>query len=252
MSRIILFAALVAASMLQGCALVRSIAGGNIDREQYDRAREAVMLEARYLAALRLGQRLQQVNDPLDADLSLILSENLIDNTLRQLRGRSGWLDRETPYVIDSIATVLYHGSGVASMRLSVYSKRHNVSVSLLMDCLLAFIPGEQDLRIEMEPFNVQPAVQAPGLLSIAEDIIADVIRVKLGSMKEEFPPVRLPLSFADVYTIDGTSNELRGKVNVKLDAPRRMLSYQLRIQDVLIFDDMLVLTATLADVRGR
>jgi len=240
------------APILQGCALVRSIAGGNIDRERYAKAREAAMLETRYIAALRLADRLQRDVSPHDADATITLSERFIDESMQQLRGRSGWLDRGTPYVIDSIQTVLYHGSAIASMQLSVRAEAHKVDVHLIMDCLLAFTPEENALRIEMEPFNVFPAVQASGLLSIAEDIIEDVIRVKLGSLKEQFPPMLLPMTFTDVMPIEGVRSEIRGKVHLVLDSPRRLLGYSLDIRDVLIFDDRLMLTVALRNVQGR
>ncbi len=238
--------------LLQGCAVVRSIAGGNIDREQYARAREATMLETRYTAALRLADRLQRNPRIDDADATLMLSEQLVDEAVGQLRGRRGWLDRATPYTIDSIRAVLYHGSAIASLHLTVRSEAHNVDVRLIMDCLLAFTPQDKALRIDIEPFNVVPAVQASGLLTVAEDIIEDVIRVKLGSLKEQFPPMLMPLSFEDSMPIDGVRSEVRSKVNLVLDSPRRLIAYNVRIKDVLLFDGMVVVTVQLDNVRGK
>lgn len=252
MIRLFVLTVCIAGVLLQGCALVKSIAGGNIDRERYALAREAAMLETRHVAALRLNERLQRGFNGDDADATLILSEQLVADAMLQLRGRKGWLDRSMPYTIDSIATVLHHGSATASLRLSVRSEDHDMNVLLLMDCILAFVPNGNELLIEMDPFNVQPAVQAPGLLSVAEELIEDVIRVKLGTMKENFPPVLMPLSFDDVFTIDGSRNEVRSNVNIVLDAPRRMLAYELRVEDLLVFDEMVVLTINLGNVRGR
>ncbi len=238
--------------ILQGCALVRGIAGANIDREQYAKAREAAMLETRYLAALRLANRMQKGFAPGDADATLMLSERLVNDAMQQLRGRRGWLDRQTPYTIDSVHTVLHHGSAIASLQLSVRSEAHDVDVKLVMDCALALLPREKELQIELDPFNVVPAVQAPGLLSAATEIIEDVIRVKLGSLNENFPPVLMPLTFEDFFTIDGVRNEVRSKVNVVLDSPRRMLSYRLKVKDLLIFDELVLVTLALSDVQGR
>jgi len=251
-TRLIILSVAALGLLLQSCSVVKSIAGGNIDRERYALAREAAMLETRNLAALRLNERLLRGFNIDDADASLILSERLINDAMQQLRGRKGWLDRQTPYTIDSIRTVLYPGSAIASLQLSVRSEAHDVNVRLLMDCALAFIPQGGELLIEMDPFNVQPAVQAAGLLSAAQEIIEDVIRVKLGTMKENFPPVMMPLSFEDIFVIDGMKSDVRGKVNVQLDSPRRMLAYSLKIKDLLVFDEMLVLTIALADVKGR
>lgn len=238
--------------LLQGCAVVRSIAGGNIDREQYARAREATMLETRYTAALRLADRLQRNSRIDDADATLMLSEQLVNEAVGQLRGRRGWLDRTTPYTIDSIRAVLYHGSAIASLHLTARSEAHNVDVRLIMDCLLAFTPQDKALRIDIEPFNVVPAVQASGLLTAAEEIIEDVIRVKLGSLKEQFPPMLMPLSFEDTMPVDGVRSEVRSKVNLVLDSPRRLIAYNVRIMDVLLFDGMVVVTVQLDNVKGR
>lgn len=248
----VFLAILIILPLLQGCGLVSSIAGGNVDRTRYAKAREAASLEVRHLAALRLSDRLVRGDDPENADLVLRLEEDLIRRMVQQLRGREGWIDAETRYVIDSLETELHHGSAFVALYLSVRSEGYDVDVGLVMDCILAFTPDDDALRVDFEPYNVSPDVSAPGLLSAAEDIIADVIRVRLGTLKEQFPPIRLPLGFDEQVPVDGTTTRVRGTPNLVITAPRRLVDYRLRIRDVLVFDDVAVVTVNLESLRVR
>jgi len=238
--------------ILQGCGLVSSIAGGNVDRARYAKAREAASLEARYLAALRLSDRLVRGDDPENADLVLRLEEDLLRRMVQQLRGRAGWIDAETRYVIDSLDTELHHGSAFVALYLSVRSEGYDVDVGLVMDCILALTPDGDALRVDFEPYNVSPDVSAPGLLSAAEDIIADVIRVRLGTLKEQFPPIGLPLGFDELVAVDGTTTRVRGTPNLVITAPRRLVDYRLRVHDVLVFDSFALVTVNLESLRVR
>jgi hypothetical protein len=51
---------------------------------------------------------------------------------------------------------------------------------------------------------------------------------------------------------IDGVRSEVRSKVNLVLDSPRRLIAYNVRIKDVLLFDGMVVVTVQLDNVRGK
>jgi len=244
--------ALILLSLLSGCALVGSIAGGNVDRERYALAREAAAMDVRHRGALQLSERLLRDPDPSDADLVLQLEEDFVLRMLGQLRGRRGWLDVETPYVIDSIRGDLHHGSALVTMHLTVRSEAHGVDVRLLMDTQLAVLPDGDALRVEFEPYHVTPDVQAAGLLSAAEEVIADVIRVRLGTLREQFPPLRLPLGVDQQLTIDGSTSRVRGTPNLDIRIPRRLLSYSLQLRDVLIFDRHVLVSADLRTVRVK
>ncbi|MBE0644780.1 MAG: hypothetical protein IH600_11920, partial [Bacteroidetes bacterium] len=222
---------------LQGCAVVRSVAGANVDHERYEKAREAASLETRYRGALLLADRLQKGDDPTKADIVVQLQEEFLVRTLQQLCGREGWLDAETRYRIDSVAARMFPGSALVTLNLLARSEGYGVDVRLLMDCQLALIPDGDALLLEIEPYNVTPAASAGGLLAPAERLIEDVIRVKLGTMKEQFPPMRLPLGFDDNISIDGTSSKVKGTPNLVITAPRRIVDYKLRVKDVLLFD---------------
>ncbi len=238
--------------LLTGCALVSSIAGGNVDRERYALAREAAALDVRHHAALKLSERLLRPPDPLDADLVLQLQEDLVLRLLGQLRGRRGWLDAETPYVIDSLHGDLHHGSALVTLHLRVRNEDYGVDVRLLMDTQLALLPDGDALRVEFEPYHVAPDVQAGGMLAAAEDLIADVIRVKLGTLRKQFPPLRLPLGIEDHIAIDGNSTRVRGTPNLVVSTPRRLLDYSMKIQDVLIFDRHLLVSVNLQSLRVK
>jgi hypothetical protein len=243
---------LLVALSLQGCVVIRSFTGANVDHERYALAREAASLEVRYKAALQLADRLSRGNDPMSGDMVLQLEEDLILRLLQKLRGRQGWLDRETRYVIDSLQGDLHPGSAFVTMHLNVHNEGYGVDVRILMDCQLALIPEGDALRVEFEPFNVVPDVSAGGVLSIAEDLIEDVIRVKLGTLREQFPPFKLPLGFDESIAIDGTVSEVRGTPNLVISAARRLIDYRLKVKDVLVFDQHVLLTADLESIRVK
>jgi hypothetical protein len=238
--------------LLTGCALVGSIAGGNVDRERYALAREAAAMDVRHQGALQLAARLLRDPDPADADLVLRLEEDFVIRMLERLQGRQGWLDADTPYVIDSVRGDLHHGSALVTLHLRVRSEAHGVDVYLMMDTQLALIPDGDALRVEFEPYHVTPDVQAGGLLSAAEDVIADVIRVRLGTLREQFPPLRLPLGIDQQLAIDGNSSRVRGTPNLDIHTPRRFLSYTLQLRDVLIFDRHVLVSADLRSVEVK
>lgn len=237
---------------LQGCTVVRSIAGANVDHERYAKAREAASLETRYRGALRLAERLQRGADPADADIVLQLQEDFLVRTLQQLRGRTGWLDRETSYRIDSVDAAMFPGSALVTLDLRARSEGYGVDVRLLMDCQLAIIPDGDALLLEFEPYNVTPAATAGGMLAAAEELIEDVIRIKLGTLKEQFPPLRLPMAFDDMIAIDGTSSRVKGKPNLVISSPRRLVDYKLRVTDVLLFDRIALVGITLESIAVR
>ncbi|MCB2206410.1 hypothetical protein KQI65_16825 [bacterium] len=238
--------------LLTGCSLLRSAAGGNVDRERYALAREAAALEVRHQGVLQLSDRLLRKPDPSDADLVLQLREDFILRMLAQLRGRKGWIDAETAYVIDSVDGDLYNGSALVTLHLNVRNEGYGVDVRLLMDTQLALVPDGDALRVEFEPYHVAPDVQAGGVLSAAEDIIADVIRVKLGTLREQFPPLRLPLGIDQQLTISGGSTPYEGTPRLVINTPRRLLDYNMQLRDVLIFDDFVLVSANLTTLRVR
>ncbi len=238
--------------LLPGCAIVRSIAGGNVDHARYEKAREAASLETRYRGALLLADRLQKGADPADADLVLRLQEDFLVRTLQQMQGREGWLDEETRYRIDSVDARMYPGSALVTLDLLARNEGYGVDLRLIMDCQLALLPDGDALLLEMEPYNVVPAASASGLLAPAEQLIEDVIRVKLGSMKQQFPPLRLPLRFDDQVTIDGTMSKVSGTPNLVITAPRRIVDYNLRIKDILLFDRVALVSIDLESVAVR
>ena len=159
---------------LQGCSLVRSLTGSNVDHERYALAREAASLEVRHRGALQLADRLTRGRDPFDADLVLQLQEDAILRMLQTLRGRQGWIDRETRYIIDSLDGDLHPGSAYVGLHLLVHNEDYGVDVRLLMDCELAFLPEDDHLVVEFEPYNVSPDVAAGGVLSVANSLIED------------------------------------------------------------------------------
>lgn len=237
---------------LQGCSLVRSITGSNVDHERYARAREAASLELRHRGALQLADRLTRGRDPFDADLVLQLRENVILRMLQTLRGRVGWIDRETRYRVDSLVGDLHPGSAFVALHLLVHNEGYGVDVHLVMDCEIALLPSGDHLVVEFEPYNVSPDVAAGGVLSVANRLIEDVIRVKLGTLRDQFPPLKLPLRIDDAVSLDGSRTTIRGTPNLEIIAPRRLIRYRMRVADVLLFDRHAIVAVDLEEVEAK
>ena len=237
---------------LQGCSLVRSVTGSNVDHERFALAREAASLELRHRGALQLSERLTRGRDPFDADIVLQLQDDVILRMLQQLQGREGWIDRETRYVIDSLHGDLHPGSAFVALHLLVRNEDYGVDVHLVMDCEIAFLPEGENLIVEFEPYNVSPDVSAGGVLSVANSLIEDVIRVTLGPLRAQFPPMKLPLRIDDAVTLDGSHTVVRGTPNLDIVSPRRLVQYRMRIADVLLFDRHALIAVDLQKVEAK
>ncbi len=220
-----------------GCAVVRSMAGGNIDLEQFAAAREAVMMDVRMRGAEHLARRLQRPPAPEEADLLVTISEAGVRKAVQALVGVPGWLDAQTSYVIDSIDVHLRNGSGVLTLILRAHSTAYDVDVALAMDCALMLGMKDGELMAGYEPFNIAPVVKAGGLLSAAEDVIRDVIRVQLARMSRDIPPVKFPVDFTNQMSLEATTVEVRSKVNLDISSPRRVINYGVKVREVLMFD---------------
>lgn len=220
-----------------GCALVRTIAGANIDPEQFAAAREAVMMDVRARGAETLARRLSRPPAPEEAELLVTISEAGVRKAVRGLVGIPGWIDPQTSYVIDSIDVRIHNGSGLLTMFLRAHSHAHDVDVDLAMDCTLTLVVKDGELVAAYEPFNISPVVKAGGMLSAAEDVIRDVIRVKLARMSTDIPPVKLPVDFANQMSLDATTVQVRSKVNLDIASPRRVINYGVKVREVLMFD---------------
>lgn len=237
------------ASLLQGCTVVRTISGTDIDPERFAKAREAAVVDMRTRSALALSERLAN-GTPLDsADTGMFLSERLVNDAARQMIGGRGWIDPGTPYRIDSLWIRLHPGSALATLRLAVRSETYGVDIDLLMDCLLTFRMDRGELAADFEPFNISPVVSAGGLLASADELIRDLVKVKLARMREELPPMRFPVEFTNQIAIERSRTEVKGKPRLVIDFPRRVINSSVQLREILVFDGSVYLSFALRDI---
>lgn len=247
----IAFAALTSA-LFGGCGLVRTLAGADIDLEQLAKAREAAVLQQRWMASARLAQRLAKHDDIEDADIVCYLSEDAVNRAAAQLVSTRGWIDPDTRYVIRGVTVRLYNGSAMATLSLEAHNTRYDVRVNLAMDCLLSLGFEKVELVAELTPFQVSPDVSTGALLSSASDIIRDMIEIKLSNLGKEFPPIRFPVDFAKSMPVEGGAFAVRDKLNMDVRTPNRVLLYTLSVKEILIFERKAMISFNIPKVQVK
>jgi hypothetical protein len=238
-------------SLAPACTVMRSIAGANIDAERFERAREASTWKVRSDAAAGLAKRIAK--GPVDdADIVVTLGEALVNKAAAQVLGCTGWIDANTRYTINSVAVSLASGSAIASLGLTAHNEEWFVDVDLVMDCVLTFAIEKDMLVSRYEPFNIAPAVKAGGLLGGMEDIIRDVIKIKVSRLGQDLPPMTYPVDLTNTLPVTASHVPIRGPVNLTLDSPARKMNLKFRLKEVLIFDKKAVVALNLAGAEVR
>ncbi len=224
-----------------GCFILRPAAGASYDKEQVQKAREAKMMEVKLQAAQRLQTRLAD-NKPIEnSDFTFYFNQELFNKAAAQLDGTIGWLDSLNSYFIRSIRVTLNNGSAVATFNLAVFNHQHNVNVDMLMDCLLDFSVENGKLYARFEPFSISPVVSASGVAGILNDIIADIIELKISEMSQKFPPIEMPIDFENKFPIPQNSLSVRSGINMDISIPGATLAYGLQVKEILIFHNAVV-----------
>lgn len=235
--------------VLQGCFIARSAVGANFDAEQLDEARNTSVLETRISAAEQLAERLSKGNQPDDADMSLIFSQEMVNKAAKQFDSATGWIDANTSFIIKNSSVVLRNGSAIASLSLLAHNSEHNVDVDLVMDCLLALSMQNGKLIAKLEPFNIAPKARAGGFLSSLEDVIADIVKVKIATMGDYLPPMEFPVDFDNQVPLQESSVTIRNNVNMNIKQPARTIEYALQLKEVLFFDGKMLVSMNLAKI---
>jgi hypothetical protein len=168
------------------------------------------------------------------------------------LVGARGRLDESTTYVVRKVSVSLYDGAAVASLALDARNDRYDVDVSLVMDCLLVAATDRDKLITRLEPFNISPDVTAGGLLSGAEDILRDVLRIRLATLGKDLPPMEFPVDFAGVVPAPATSTRVSSGLNMIIESRRRVLRYALKIKEVLVFEGVILAGLNLTEAREK
>lgn len=232
-----------------GCFILRPATGANFDKEQIAKAREAKLLDIRLQAVQRLRERLLS-GKPIDnADFSFFFNQEMLNNAASQIDSTTGWLDSLNSYFIRSIRITLNNGSAIASLNLAVYNYQYDVDVDLVVDCLLDFSVENGKLRARFEPFTIVPSVSAGGILSTVSGVLEDLVELKLSEISRTFPPIELPINFANALPLPEHTASIRTGINMDVRIPSQTIYYSLQLKEVLIFKTVLFVALNLKDV---
>ncbi len=221
---------------------MKSLAGANVDPEQFALARQARMMEVQARNAERLVTKSRNESRST-TEGTLLLRESFLATMAQQYVGARGRLDDATTYVVDSVRVSVLDGSSLATLILTAVNTRYDVTVRLAMDCILSFDIARDTLSLSIEPFNITPIVEAGGVLSVADELIRDILKVKLARMSEEYPPLMMPVRFSNSMVVPASSVPVRQKINLEVDSSERRLSWDLRITDITFYRGIAVIT---------
>jgi hypothetical protein len=237
---------------ISGCSLVYKIAGADIDPLQFEKARQAKVLEVRMNSLAKLSSKLALRKNLDDDDFTFYLSQDLLSKIVAQYRGISGWFDNSTSFKVNYTELSLQNGSAIVSLDLSAYNSSYNVDVNLIMDCQITFDKLNDDLYIRLEPFNITPKVNAYGLLSSADEIIQNLIKKNLADTEKNFPPLKIPIDISNEINIEQSKSEVRDKLDLNIIASPKKLLYRLKLSDVLIFENAAVVSMNIEKVEVK
>jgi hypothetical protein len=241
---------LVVAVGLTGCFVARPLAGASVDMEQLQAAREASVLTKRFEQALLLQQKLRKKDLIESADCRITIGQEALNKAAARLDSTEGLLDSVTTYRIRRTRIALYNGSAVASISLLAHSNEYNIDVDLAMDCLLVFSIDGDRLTASFEPFNIAPDVSAHGLKALAAPIIRDLIAMKISMAA--IPPIELPVDLSQEAVIPALHASVKSGLAMEISMPKRVLRSSLRIKDVLVLEErVLVLLSMGKAVAG-
>lgn len=220
-----------------GCFIVKKFAGADINALQFEKARESKMLEIRSSSALELAKRLSK-NEPVDnADVTFYLGQSLLNKIAHQYDSTKGWLDQATSFIIKGVNLILNNGSAIASLDMIAHNEKHNVDVDLTMDCIMAIEMINNELVLKLEPFNIIPNVTAHGIIASAEEIISNLIKINLGDLSKNFPPLKIPVTFSNQLILQASQVNVQDKINLQIISPQTQIDYKLKLKEVLIFE---------------
>lgn len=235
---------------MTGCFVARPLTGTSIDMEQLQAAREAAVFMKRYEQALLLQQKMRKQGLIESADVRITIGQDALNKAAARLDSTEGMLDSVTTYRIRRTRIRLYNGSAVASISLIAHSNEYNIDVDLAMDCLLVFSVDGERLTAAFEPFNIVPDVSARGLKALAAPIIRDVIAMKISMTA--IPPIELPIDLLQETVIPPLHASVTSGLAMEITMPKRVLHSTLRIRDVLVLEErVLVLLSAGKAVAG-
>lgn len=240
-------------AVFAGCGVVRTLAGADIDPERFARAREAKMMDIRARSVHALHERLLS-KPPIDnCDVFIGISEDALNRLARQYDSTHGWIDANTQMRICSAAVQLYNGVAIATLALDAWSNDYPVAVALTMDCILYCDVNEKmELVGKLEAFNIAPRVDARGLLSGQEELIRNLVAIKVAKLGEQLPPFVFPIDLKQQTAIDGHEARYKEKIDVTVTTPRFLVNTQLRLSEIVVMEKKLFIALNLKSVEVK
>ncbi len=236
---------------LSGCVIGRQMAGADFNQEEFSKYREAKISELRYQKAKELETKLNNTS-PVKPEIQLSLNKAMLDKIGRQYINSTGWIDNVTSYVIKNMKTELNYGSALMTFSILAYNEKYNVNVDLLMDCIIGFEFKNEELLLQLEPFNITPIAKAGGLLSTTEDLIERMVQKNLGSMSTSYPPFKFPVNIKKEYILQSSKMSVRDKINMDIESLEKKVDYTINVTDISIFEDVVQVGLNLTKVEVR
>lgn len=249
---LLLIVIVVSLASLDGCFLAKKIAGADIDNEQFDKAREAKMLEVKAKNLESLSRKLDKGSNAWNFDLVFNFSEEMLNKIIRQYDSTSGWFDNETKYFIKNMQLKVENGSAIVSIGMIAKSLKYNVDVDLITDCVLSFEIINNELQLHLEPFNISPSVKASGMLSSADELIKNLIKINLANLEKSLPQMKIPVNFTNKIPLRKNVIEIRDKVNLQINIPESQISYKINLKDVICLSGNVLVTMNIENVEVK
>ncbi|MFH1052584.1 MAG: hypothetical protein V1779_16820 [bacterium] len=243
---------LLSVTLLSACGIVEHIAGVGFDNGQFEKARQAKILELQLKSAQALEKRLEAGSGISDYDLTVVLDEKFMNNLLDNYESATGMLDDATDYVIKGVEAKLVNGSAIASFELLAHNETHNIDVNLLLDCLIMIETKGKDLLLKVEPFNISPILTTRGIYSSAEELIKKLIKLNLANLNKSLPPLKIPLNIENEIQIAGSKTDVKSNINLTIINPDRNVKFILKINDILFFNEKILIGLNLDKIEVK
>lgn len=246
---IFLYFSFVLSFTLNSCQLFNVVSGANIDEERFALHREAKIKEIRKQKGNEVLKRIKDNDIYENADISMVLSTDMINDFVKCYNGTKGFLNYTTSYTIDSTKVQLVNGCAIATIYLKAYEKEHNVNVNMVMDALITLKKVGDFLESDIEPFNITPVVDK-GVLVLSSDAIANLIRINTADMNKNMPPMKIPLTIKNEFKMDKVDFVTKDNINFKMFSAERNLSYNLRSNEPLILNDKIIVNLFVENLK--
>lgn len=235
--------------LVNSCQVFDVISGANIDEQRFALHREAKIKEIRVEKSTKVLERITKRGIFENSDISMILSEDLINDFVKCYDGTKGYLNYSTSYTVDSTQVKLLNGAAVATIFLKAYEASNKVNVNMVMDALITFRKEADYLVSDIEPFNITPIVDK-SVLVLSKDALANLIKINTADMNKNLPPMKIPLTQKGDFKVDKIDFIVKDNINFQLKSDARKLVYNLQSNEPLILDKKMIINLYIENLK--